>query len=92
MQYPLSWQAPNDTNKHNSCLRTLEKLEAQGHIKLSPLRLKKGIRNVKVNITPCTDAGGLVQGRMNQLGEVTIKKVSREQLGYGTNMCKDIII
>ncbi len=76
----ISWQAPNGTNKHNSCLRALEKLEAQGYIKLPGLRPTKGIRNVQVDITPRTDPGEQVQGRIDQLGEVTINKVSRGQL------------
>ena len=43
----ISWQAPNGTNKHNSCLR---------------------------------DPGELIQGRIDQWGDVTINKVSRGQL------------
>lgn len=76
----ISWQAPNGMNKHNSCMRALEKLEAQGHIKLPPLRPTKATRNEHATITERTDPGELVQGRIDQWGKVSINKVTREQV------------
>lgn len=76
----ISWQAPNGTNKHNSCMRALERLEARGHIKLPPLRPTKAGRNEQAGITERTDPGELVQGRIDQWGNISINKVSRAQV------------
>ncbi len=76
----IRWQAPNGKNKHESCLRALEKLEARGHIKLPPLRAPRARGRRRVYITKRSDPEEHIQGRIDQWEAIRISKVKREQL------------
>jgi hypothetical protein len=76
----ISWQAPNGRNKHDSCLKALEKLESRGHIKLPSLRPPRAQGRRKVEITRHSDPGEYIQGRIDQWDSIRIRKVKREQL------------
>jgi len=77
----ISWQAPNGKNKHNSCLRALEKLEDEGYLKLPPLHITKPYRKRKIDITERTDPDEYIKGRVDQYGKIKISKGKAETTG-----------
>ncbi|MGA1825780.1 MAG: Druantia anti-phage system protein DruA, partial [bacterium] len=77
----ISWQAPTGTNKYNSCLKALEKLEGEGYIKLPLRRLPKARKRTPITITERSDPEGLIEARIDQWGKITINRIEREQVG-----------
>lgn len=77
----ISWQAANGKNKHNSCLKVLEKLHEAGYVKLPPLNIRKFHNKRKIAITAQTDAGESVQGRVDQYGKIKISTVEADTRG-----------
>lgn len=76
----ISWQGPNGKNKYISCLKALEMLETQGHLKLPLACSVKGRGKRQVLITPQSDPEEYIQGRVDQWGAIRIRKVARGDL------------
>lgn len=77
----ISWFAPNGKEKYKSCLGVLEKLEAQGHITLPPLRTEQIRRDVKIAIMQRSDPGESLSGSIDQYGGVKIRRAEKRDLG-----------
>lgn len=77
----ISWQSPNGKNKHDSCLRVLEKLEDVGYLKLPPVKITNVYRKRQIEDTRRSDAGETIKGRIDQYGEIKIIGVEGEAIG-----------
>ena len=77
----LLWFEPNGKYKTESCLGILEKLEAQGEIKLPEVRKQKIREGVKISITKRSDLRESLFGSIDQYGALEIRGVEKEELG-----------
>lgn len=75
----LEWYSATGSLKLDACLKLLEKLEAQGFLKLPQKQISSGWSCKQFPQTNCTEAGELLEGSVGNLGPFQVLPVRKQE-------------
>ncbi len=75
----FKWRTPSGNNKRRSCEALLEKLEAQGLIRLPSKQHSRSVKRKSLTITDNSKPGEAVNSTLKEIGPISLKVIKESQ-------------